>query len=395
MPNPPYDAKDPRWRGIHRHGSGWRAAVSHGRGRPKTYAYFPIDTPLAVMQAWRADEQAAARVKRKRRASRGTFAGDAPRYLDAVKAMPTYKERARDIALWVECFGDRRRDTITSTQIRAECQRWLTEPRGVDADGTPLPPLSPHTVNLRLRALSNLFTVLDGPRADNPARDVDEAEEPETAPRDLDYPTIACIIAAMPDRGRAAKGQHRSAVSLTKIRVRILAYSGLPPATLKRVRPEDVDLDRAFVTLSGRRKGKGTASAILPLLPLAVEAFRDLLAANGCGPFSTSSLYKSFMRAARHAKVSNISPYALRHSFATTVYDLTEDEHLVMALLMHSSLKTSETYRRRAIARVLQRKTARLGRHFGTTPQGRHAEFFGKRGTTGTAADPDRPVERP
>jgi integrase len=393
MSNPPYDPKDPRWRGIHRHGAGLRAAVSHGRGRSKTYAYFPLETPLSEMQEWRADEQAAARVQRKRRARRGTLAGDAPRYLAAITAMPTFKDRKRMIALWVECFGDRRRDAITPAEIRAQCQRWLTEPRGVDDDGQPLPPLSPHTVNLRLRALSNLYTVLDGPRADNPARLVEEADEPESAPRDLDYATIARIIAAMPDRGRPVKGQDRGTVSLTKIRIRILAYSGLPPASLKRVWPDDVDLERAFVTLSGRRKGKGTAAAILPLLPLAVDAFRDLLAANGCGPFSTSSLYKSFMRAAGHAQVSNVSPYALRHSFATTVYDLSEDEHLVMALLMHSSLKTSETYRRRAIARVLQRKTARLGRHFGTTPQGRHAEFFGKKGTTGTVADSDRPSE--
>lgn len=358
-------SRDPKWVGIQAHGSGWRAAVSHGRHRPKRYRYFPKDTAPAVMQAWRADAKAEARLTRKQRASRGTFEGDAARYLAAVKALPTYQERVRHIALWTAQFGTRRRETITPADIRAIRDTWLTEPRGAK-NGQSLPPLGPATCNRRLRALSNLWTVLDGPRADNPVRLVKEAPEPDAVPRDLDYPTIQRILDALPDRGTTTKGEKRPTVSLTKIRLRILAFTGIPASQLKRVKPEDVDLERGWVSLPGRRKGHGSSAAILPLLPPAVAAFADLAAANGFGPFSTSAMHSSFARAAKTAKVSGVSPYTLRHSFATVAYDVTEDEHLVMALLQHASLKTSARYRLRAMARVLERKAARLGQHFTT-----------------------------
>lgn len=352
--------------GISRHGSGWRAAVSQGRGKPKKYAYFPKGTSAAVMQAWRADTQATARVERKTRASRGTFAGDAARYLKSVTALTTFKERRRHIEMWIKVFGTQQRDTITKADIMAQRDTWLTEPRGKTENGAPLPPLSPHTVNLRLRALSNLYTVLDGPRTENPVRLVDEADEPDAVPRDLDYATISRIFAALPDRGSPEKGQAPSAVSLSKIRLRILAFTGLPASQLKRVTADDLDLEQGWLSLPGRRKGKGTRAAILPLLPPAVDAFRDLAKADAFGPFSNSTLHRTFTRAAEKADVKGVSPYTLRHSFATVAYDLTEDEHFVMALLMHATLKTSERYRLRAMARVLQRKAQRLGAHLET-----------------------------
>lgn len=353
------------WTGIYRHGAGWRAVVSQGRGRPKIKRTFPASATPAEMQAWRRDTQAAYRVTRKQRANRGTFEGDAKRYLAAVTALTTYKERERHINLWVSVFGTKPRDQIRSSDIRAQRDRWLTEPRGKD-----LPALSPHTVNLRLRALSNLWRVLDGPRADNPVRDVDEAHEPDTGPRDIDYPTIQRIFDEMLDIGSAPKGQTVRPYSLTKIRLRVLAYTGLPASQLMRLSPADVNLDQGVVHVPSRRKGFGTGSAVLPLIPHAVDAFRDLLNANGFGRFSTSSMWKAFDRAATRAGVTGVSPYSLRASFATVAYDVTEDDHLVMALLQHAALKTSHRYRQRALARVLQRKAERLGQHFGTTPAG-------------------------
>lgn len=334
-----------------------------GRSQPQRYRYFAKGTSPHVMQAWRADVKAEARLTRKQRASRGTFEGDAKRYLESVKALTTYKERVQQIGLWTALFGTRRRETITATEIRAQRDAWLTEPRGAK-NWQSLPPLGPVTVNHRLRALSNLWTVLDGPRADNPVRLVKEAAEPDAVPRDLDYATIQRILNALPDRGSPKKGKSRPKVSLTKLRLRVLAFTGLPASQLKRVRRQDVDLERGLLSLPGRRKGQGSSAAILPLLPPAKKALEELIAADGLGPFSTSAMHSSFARAAKTAKVSDVSPYTLRHSFATVAYDVTEDEHLVMALLQHASLKTSARYRLRAMSRVLQRKAAKLGQHF-------------------------------
>src|SRR5213078_4585599 len=99
----------------------------------------------------------------------------------------SWNERRREIRAWTEHFGERATDTITSTDIRAVRDRWLTVgPKAVQerqADGRmawvrkPLP-LAPQSVNLRLRGLENFFTVLF-PGRPNPVRDVPECLPPD------------------------------------------------------------------------------------------------------------------------------------------------------------------------------------------------------------------------
>lgn len=348
------------WTGIYKHGAGYRAVVSQGRDRAKIKRTFPATATLAEMQAWRRDTQAAYRVTRKQRANRGTFEGDAKRYLQVVSALPTHKDRTRQIQAWVQAFGTKQRDRITSTDIRYWRDHWLTEPRAKDK-----PPLAPATVNLRLRALSNLYRVLDGPRAENPVRDVEECREPPPRPRDLDYATIRAILDKLPDKGKTEKGKPRPTVSLTKIRLRILAYTGLPPSQLMRLRAQDLDLQQNTLSLPGRKKGRGTDAKVVPLLPQARAAFADLDAAKAWGRFSTHSVYKSFRLAAKAAKVDPLPrPYDLRHSFLTVVYDLTGSLEVVMAFAQHADRATALRYTQRAAARVLQQHAGTLGDHF-------------------------------
>src|ERR1044071_7330944 len=47
-------------------------------------------------------------------AVKGTFEGDALRYLETVKAMPTFAKRKKHIEEWIAVFGTRRRDGITA-----------------------------------------------------------------------------------------------------------------------------------------------------------------------------------------------------------------------------------------------------------------------------------------
>lgn len=381
--------------GIYRHGTGYRAAVSQGRHRPKLYRQFPKGTKVSVMVQWRTQAQARSAVGRAERATRGMFTADAAKYLRAVAAMPSFKDRERQINAWVSVFKKRQRDRITSADIREQRDIWLTQPRLVEKSVTKKsssapktsgsvwygPPLAPHTVNLRLRALSNLYTVLDGSRAENPVRDVEEAPEPSAVPRELDYATIQRIFDQVLDWGATQtknEGHSRKDRSLTKIRLRILAYTGMPASQLKRIDRADVDFDQATVRVRGRAKGLGTGASVLPLLPQAVEAFRDLDAMKGWGSFSNSSMWKTFRRAAKRVGVPWASPYSLRHSFATIAFDLTGDDYLVMALLQHAGIKTSQRYRLNATARVLKQKAEILGRHIGTTSQTNREQTLGK-----------------
>lgn len=360
--------------GIYKHGAGWRAVVSCGSKAPQVTRHFPADTPFSEMQDWRKDEQAKWRLARGRNIRR-PFLADTKRYLDAISALPTIKERRRHLALWAEVFGHLRRDQITPVMIRAQRDRWLREPRA-----TGQPPLAPGTVNRRLRALSNLFTVLDGPKADNPVRHVEEAHEPEPLAKDLDYDTIHRILDEIPDLGQCVKGESRSDVNLTKIRLTILAYTGLPASQLMRLTPEDVDLDAATMRLPARRKGAGQRGVLLPLLPQAAEAFARLKAHNAFGGFSTSSMWKTFDRAAKRAKVTGASPYTLRHSFLTVVLDVTGSLDAVMAFAQHASPKMAQRYTQRAAARLLQQRAGGLARAIGKRSPGEERKTLEKSG---------------
>ena len=283
--------------------------------------------------------------------------------------MPTWKDREREIALWVAVLGHKRRDAITAVDVRTCRDRWLTTPRSLDDDR----PVSGATVNKRLRALSNLYTVLDGKRAANPVRDVPEADEADAEPRALPYEAIQAILDQMPTHrhGQWTKNAPPAdwtptGVSLARIRVRLMAYTGQEFATLIRLKPSDVDYDRGLLRLPSRKKGKGVAAAVVPLLPPAAEAFRELAALDAFGRFNLRTVRHAFTRAAAAAGYPGARLKDLRHSLGTVAYDLTQSREVVMALLQHASLKTSQRYTLAAALRVLEHQTAPLVRHFGS-----------------------------
>lgn len=362
---------DRLWVGIERHGKGYRARVSQGRNLPRLEHYFPAGTDPRDMQRWRQDMQASIRVKRKERASSGTFEYDARRYLRAVTALDTYKTRVKDIERWIAIFGTRRRDSISSTDIREWRNRWVTEPRGYDREGRPLPPYAASTINHWLRALSNVWTVLDGRRAPNPVRDVPEVTEPDALPRAHAYDVIEQIIGAISDRGRPVKGQpNKDTLSLTKLRLRVLAYTGLTYAQLGRMTREDVDLERGAMLVRRRKKGKGAKPRLLPLLPKAIEAFRAFDAAGAWGPFSGASVRKTFVLAAAKVRktrpdLPHIRPYdATRHSLGTAVYRATGSLEAVRELLSHAKLSTTQRYTLGAVDDVLRGQLGQMSDTF-------------------------------
>lgn len=358
--------------GIYRHGAGWRAVVSQGRSRPRLTRHFPAGTSLAVMQAWRADAKAASRVKRKQRVLSGTLEADAAKYLQAVTSLTTYADRCREIDLWVQALGSRRREDITPGDIRAVRDRWLTTPRSADDDR----PVSAATVNKRLRALSNLWRVLDGKQAYNPVRDVDEAPEPHPSPRALSYAAIQAILDRMPTYRHGQWKQTPppdwtpTGLSKARVRVRIMAYTGLTPKALMRVTPADVDRTRNVLTLPARKKGRGVRPGVVPLLPPAAEAFAELAGLDGFGPFNVRTLRYAFTRAATLAGYPSARLHDLRHALAAIAYETTGSLDVVMALLQHTTRDTTQRYTLAAAFKVLQAQTQPLVQHFGTTDPG-------------------------
>jgi integrase len=162
----------------------------------------------------------------------------------------------------------------------------------------------------------------------------------------------------MPDIGRPRKGEARDKFdrSKTKARLRVMLWTGLPQASLMRVTPMDVDLDRAVVYVRPRKKGRGAAATTMRLTPDGVEAFRELLRATAWGRFSTKSMAQSFHRAiARLLEQEpglpiprNWRPYDLRHTWLSYVLEVTGDERAVMQLAQHKDRRTTDRYVKRA-----------------------------------------------
>lgn len=345
--------------GIRRHGAGWQASVTF-RGE-RRFAPFPLDTAPAVMQTWQDDERAKLRLLIGDRPPAGTFGADAERYLrlESIRALPTYDERELHIREWIAVFGSRRRRSITALEIEAQRDRLFNEPRGPE-----LPPYSANSVNKRLRALSNLWTKLDGRRTPNPVLDVDECEEPDPEARGLPYDVIETILAAIPDTaigvrkdGTRTTGKGVPRLSQNKARLRVIAYTGLAHSQLKRLAPADVDLEAGTIRLTARRKGKKKRRAqdkplpaLLPLIPQAVEAFKAFEALKCWGPFSNSSMWKMFQRACVRLELYDLTPYDFRHSFLGAVYDETRDLRVTGQFGGHRSERTTRRYTIAAVA---------------------------------------------
>jgi integrase len=280
------------------------------------------------------------------------------RYLPAVQAMPTYSERVRDILLWVDEFGDRDLHSIEAYEIRTVRDRWLTvgpkrkyqKVNGVGQRVDVAEPLAGSTVNHRLRALSNLWTVLY-PHAPNPVREVPEADEPKELARAIDYDTIRKVFDAMPDRGPGLRGKKRDTHSLAKVCARVMAWTGITYKEVVQLQPDAIVWDRALVLVRPRRKGSGAPGRSVPLNVDALAALQDFdrLAIYDRVP-TKGVILRAWQRACVEIIGRALRLHDIRHSFATGVVRATKDLKTAQLLLGHTNSSTTQRY---AVAAML------------------------------------------
>jgi integrase len=311
------------------------------RVRGKEHRY-PLGTPLDELRRNRRELLASLPGTEPRR---GTFASDVATYLATLPDGHRRRDAASLLQHWLDAgFGPKTRHTITAIEIQQQLQKWVGR-------------FSPATRRHLRRELGAVYRTLNGKAGANPVRDVPQIVVRYEEPRAIPYPVIELILAALPDQGRPADGA-RPAVSLTKIRLTIMAYSGLTPAMLGRVQARDVDLAAGTVYARPRRKGAGSPGQMQPLTPQALDGFRRLIALGGLGRFSTGSVSASWNRAIGKARKQwedlhpdqpwpvpdDCRPYDLRHSYATAVLRASGSERAVSALLMHTQAQTTRRY---------------------------------------------------
>jgi integrase len=335
----------------------WRDGTQ-GRARE----VFPLGTDVPRMQAWQHHTKGDLLLTTPAPATRGSLAADVPTYLATLPDGKYKRDTTAILAHWIACpVGTMRRHDISRLDVIAQIARWT------DGDA------AAGTCNKRLSRLRNLYRTLDGVTAPNPTDAIKFLREPEREPRDMPIRIVRLILDSLIDRGRAGKDGTRPPVSDTKLRLSVIAWTGIAPATLIRVRPRDLDLKGARIYLRPRRKGKGSAGAWVALLPPAVDALRAFVAAGLVGrAWSASSMRKTWhtgiaratAAATRYAAdtgdqswVTDLAhlpphprPYDLRHAFGAEIYRTTGDIRAVSELLQHATLETTKRYTKGAVS---------------------------------------------
>lgn len=322
--------------GIYRDALGY-AVVAQVGGHRREQRYPPGTsraTLAAARDALRTDLHR--RPVRLPSATRDTFAADAQRYLAAVAGMPTYADRERLIAYWVEAFGPRARPTITAPAIAAQLAVWQRERRW-----------SPRTVNHARTALMHLWHTLDGKAAPNPVRDVPAARLPAEVPREIPLMATAALVRAV------RPGPVRSVLWL-------MVATGVTPTEVRRLTADSVR--DGVLHVPGRRKGHGSAPRALPLSRHGRAACRSVTRTGAWGRVTLSALNQAWQHAllgcgatrgtGRGHPILAPGPYAnsgwrvydLRHTYLSQMGRVIRDERVLQYLAGHASILTTRRY---------------------------------------------------
>jgi integrase len=370
--------------GIFRQGDRIVAIAKIGNSRdgnqPRDRKTFPLGYSVEKIKAWRHGAIEDLLLASPAPAESGTLAADVDRFVAKLPNVGRYRSDSVSIlkAWQVSPLGTTPTPLIERADVVDQLDRWAESGVAVG------------TRNRRLSRLRVMFRRLynDAP---NPTDKIRFQREPESEPRDIPIHIVRLIVDSLADVGRAAKGETRPEVSETKIRLRVMAWTGIPGATLRRVTSRHLDLDNARVYVTFRRKGQGSHAAWIALLPDGVAALRDFQAAGLIGKsWNRSSMRKTFHRGIARAKVvaqrhadetgdktwltdlanlpPHCKPYDLRHSFAAEMYRQTSDIRAVAALLQHADLETTKRYTAGAVSDRVAAAIAKASSAFTNAP---------------------------
>ncbi len=325
-------------RGIRKTPSGWQVyARVRGEFRSK---HFAPETDLATLKGARDDLRLHAIPRDEHRS--GTIAADVAAYLDARQAMRSIADRTHHLEEWRDALGAHKsRLDVTPFDVRRVLEQWAREKK-----------LKPASLNRRRTALMSFYTVID-PDGYNPARRVArwrEHVEPFRLPNRSDVLTVIANIGVdknRKDRGEVLKG------AKTRARLSVLAWTAWPAAQLMRLKRTDVNFRARTALIRGRQKGAGTRDTILPLLPQAVAALREMKRLDAWGPFSTSAMHSSVARTCKKLGLTPWHPYALRHLLLSEIAALARDDRAVAELGMHTSPAQTRRYTESTVPRRL------------------------------------------
>lgn len=273
------------------------------------------------------------------------LAPDLQRYLAHLKherqlsprTRDAYRRDCADLAKWlavrdVDAWGDLGEDHI---------RQWVANAhrRG----------LSGRSLGRRLAAVRGFcaYLVREGRLRYNPAVNVRQPKSRSRLPATMDADTVGRLLSLDGDAPLTCRD---------RAMLELFYSSGLRLAELAELALDDLDLDEALVTVTG----KGARTRVVPVGRMAIAALRDWLelrrdmAAAGekrvfISNRGTGLTPRAIQLRVRHwarqqGLGRNVHPHMLRHSFASHLLESSGNLRAIQELLGHSSLSTTQIY---------------------------------------------------
>lgn len=259
----------------------------------------------------------------------------------AGKSPHTIEAYSRDVKLFSEWFVQTNNRELTPQKITPidvrEYRSYLLTVKNY----------KPATVN---RKLSSISAFCEWARdtdliSANPADGISQVEEMRPAPKWLDKNEQYALLRAVQE-----KGKKRDIALIT-----LMLNTGLRVSEVSKLRLDDVEISprKGSVTVRG---GKGEKFRRVPLnidTRKAIQAYlsenppeRDnhLFVSQRGGPLQPSGIYYLVNRYAYDARLEDVTPHTLRHTFGKNLVDAGVSLDRVAQLLGHESVDTTRIY---------------------------------------------------
>ena len=217
------------------------------------------------------------------------------------------------------------------------------------------------TINRKLSAVRTFYgwASREGWREGDPSQLLQSPKQEQRLPKVLSQGDMERLLTVYSNRDFAGNPRAQSPEDLRNQAVLEFLYAtGARVSEASGVKLGDVDFQSHQVRLFG----KGSKERIVPLHSTAIAAMREyleqvrptvagpasedrlFLSMRG-NPFSTDAIRKMFKKALAAAGLDpNLSPHAMRHSFASDVLDGGADLRSVQEMLGHAGLSTTQIY---------------------------------------------------
>lgn len=194
--------------------------------------------------------------------------------------------------------------------------------------------IAPATTNRELAAISALYRYFqrEGLTKDNPARYMSRRKTPKNVPSTIPTEDL--------------KNAYTHSYGLVRVWIGLLSTTGMRISELQLLRWEDIDFEHNLIEI----RGKGKKERILHTTGEALEelrAFKDRKPCNGLifGLYGQREMrYQLYKALAPYSNAKQLSPHAIRHTFATNLATNGVNVTTIASILGHNHIETTQKY---------------------------------------------------